>query len=184
MLRTAIVLYLSLLPLVAGQDGRTLDELVHQLGDDDFRLREQASNELLRRVEHNPKFANQLKRFADDDDPEIRFRIAELTKNLPVILAWVDPSEEKAMKSGRGLSRSMQLTVKNRSKIEIKTHWLDWQGDRQARRSVKPGKQVVYTRTFEGHPWLITDTMGNALGVYVPKGSKDVQIIFTGKEKP
>ena len=182
MLRFLLILCLGLLSLAAAQDGEKLEVTVEKLGHDDFKVRQKASDELMKRVEENPEFAKELKRFAGHEDPEVRFRIAELIKDLPVILPWLDPEVEKRMKSGRISTNSLKLTVKNRSDIEIQTHWIDWAGTRQPRRNIKPGEEIVITRTYEGHPWLITDRQGKALGIYMPKGSKEVQIIYTGKE--
>ena len=182
MTRILLLFCFGLLSLAAAQDAVKLEDLVEQLGNDDFKIRQKASDELMRRVEKDPEFAKQLKPFAQHEDPEVRFRIAELTKDLPLVLEWVDPAMEKEMKSSRRSFSSMKLTVKNRSNIEIQTHWLDWTGTRQPRRVVKPGQEMVIAKTYAGHPWLLTDPKGMALGIYVPKGEKEVQIIYTGKE--
>ena len=180
--RFLLILCLGLLSFATAQDEQKLEALVKQLGDDDFKVRQKASEELMKRVEKDPEFAKQLKQFGDDEDPEIRFRISELTKDLPKILQWIDPAMEVGMKSKRLASNSMKLSVKNRSKIEIQTHWIDWNGARQPRRNVKPGEEIVIAKTYEGHPWLLTDTKGKALGIYVPEGKKAVQIIYGGGE--
>ena len=182
MTRFLLLLCLGLLPLAAAEDAVKLEDLIQQLGDDDFKVRQKASDELMKRVEKDPEFAKQLKRFAKHEDPEVRFRIAELIKDLPVILEWLDPGVEERLKSTRVVTSRMALTVKNRSEIEIQTHWIDWTGNRQPRRNVKPGESITIDKTYEGHPWLLTDAKGKALGIYIPKGDKDVQIIYTGKE--
>ncbi len=180
--RILLVFCFGLLSLAVAEDAVKLEDLVEQLRNDDFKLRQKASDELMRRVEKDPEFAKQLQPFAKHEDPEVRFRIAELTKDLPAVLQWIHPDREKEMKSGRGLANDLKLIVKNRSAIEIQTHWIDWAGTRQPRRNVKPGEEITIERTFEGHPWLLTDTKGKALGVYMPKGEKEVLIIYTGQE--
>lgn len=177
-----LLICLCLQSFLPAQEAVRLDALVEQLGHDDFKLRQAASDELMRRVEKDPEFLQQLKRFTNDDDPEIRVRIAELFNDLPVVLPWMDPAMEKEVKSARSSFNSMKLMVKNRSKIEIKTYWIDWDGKRQQRRSIKPGEEIAIAKTYEGHPWLLTDTEGKGLGMYIPTGKKEVQIIYTGKE--
>lgn len=165
----------------AGMDAAEVKRLVEQMGHEDFKLRQQASDALMARVEEDPEFAKSLMAYANHGDPEIRVRIAELTKDLPVILQWMDPAREKEVKSLNMSPDRLKLTFKNRSEITIKAYWIDWAGKRQARRTLKPGEEGTIAVTFREHYWLITDENGKALGLYCP-GKKDAQIIFTGKE--
>ena len=181
MKRTIPLLCLCLLSLVEARPAPKLEELVEQLGHDDFKVRQKTSDELMKRVELDPDFAEQLKRFAKHEDPEIRARITELTKKLPEILKWMDPANEKQVKSLKLSRDRLKLTLKNRSEITIKTYWIDWDGKRVARRTLKPGEEGVIAATFREHYWLVTDEDGVGLGLYCP-GKKDAQIIYTGKE--
>lgn len=154
--------------------------LVEQMGDDDFKQRQLASAELMKRVERNPGFAKHLQRFAKHEDPEIRFRISELTKDLPVVLQWMDPSREKELKSQLGSPGKLRLTINNRSKDKIAVYWIDWNGKRQARGELKPGEKRTIAKTYVGHYWLIADSAGQGLGVYVATQIRDAQIVFIG----
>ena len=181
MKRILPLLCLGLLSLAAVQAAPKLEDVVEQLGDDDFNVRQKASDELMQRVEKDPEFAKQLQRFAQHEDPEIRFRIAELIKDLPELLQWMDPAKEKDVKSLNMSPDRLKLTFRNRSKITIKTYWIDWSGDRVARRVLKPGEEAVIAVTFREHYWLVTDENEKGLGLYCP-GKKDAMIVYTGKE--
>ena len=165
------------------EEEATVRALIEQLGDDDFKVRQKASDGLMQRVEQFPEFAKYLRRFANHEDPEVRFRIAELTKELPVVLQWKDPAGEKNVKSRPRSPESLKLTIKNRSTDKIAIHWVDWNGRRVSRGELKPGQQRTIAKTFIGHYWLITDEKGRGLGLYVPKRGRDAQIIFTGEER-
>ena len=178
---------LILMPLLSAQevkkiDAAAIEEQVGRLNDDAFKVRQEASDVLMRWVEDNPKIAEYLKRHENHEDPEVRARIAKLTEDLPVTLVWVDPAKEEGMKSPSRVPVQLKLTVKNRSEIEIFMYWVDWQGKRQARRSLKPTEQCTYEKTYQGHVWLLADAQGKGLGIYVPEGKRDAQIIYTGKE--
>ena len=182
-----LITCLSLLPMATAQelapeDAAEVKRLVGQMGHEEFEVREKASNQLMRRVEREPEFAKYLEHFAKHEDPEIRARINELIKDLPVTLEWMDPAREKEVKSLRLSPDRVELTIKNRSKITIKTYWIDWDGKRVARRTLKPGEQGTIKVTYREHYWLVTDENETGLGLYCP-GKKDAQIVYTGEER-
>ena len=184
--RICLLMTLALTPFVVAQEAKKVDapaieEQVGRLNDDAFKTRQEASNVLMRWAEENPKIAEYLKRHVDHEDPEVRARIAGLIKVLPATLVWQDPKREKEMKSRSRSPDQLKLTVKNRSKTTITVYWVDWEGKRQPRRSLKPGEQCTYEKTYREHVWLIADANGKGLGIYVP-GGKDAQIIYTGRE--
>lgn len=168
---------------LGGKEAGEVRRLVEQMGDADFKQRQLASAELMKRVERDPGFAKYLQRFAKHEDPEIRFRISELTTNLPVALQWMDPTREKQLKSQLGSQGKLSLTINNRSKDKITVYWIDWNGKRQARGELKPGAKRTIAKTYVGHYWLIADSMGQGLGVYVATEIRDAKIVFTGDKK-
>lgn len=159
-----------------------IERLVRQLGSDEFKLRQQASDELMKRVEKDSKLARKLERHAHHEDPEIRARIAELTKDLPPILAWMDPVRHPDLKSSSRSPDSLGLSIINQSPTELSLYWIDWQGVRQSRGSIKPGTRRVIEKTYVGHVWLLTDAEDKPLGLYVPKEARNSIIHYTLRE--
>lgn len=60
-----------------------------------------------------------------------------------------------------------EIEVTNDLATPVEIHWLDYEGSKQSRGTVRSG-QVFKQRTFVGHPWLVTGEDGNCIGVYVP----------------
>ena len=52
-----------------------------------------------------------------------------------------------------------------------KVYWLDYKGERQLYRELKPGESCEIG-TYLGHPWVVTDADGNALALYYPDGQR------------
>jgi len=160
-----------------------IERLVGQLGSVEFKLRQQASDELLKRVEKDRKLARKLERYAEHEDPEIRARITELTKDLPPILVWMDPAKHPDLKSSSRSLDSLGLSIMNQSPTELSLYWIDWQGRKQSRGSVKPGTMRYIEKTYVGHVWLLTDAEDKPLGLYVPKEARNSIIHYTAQEQ-
>jgi hypothetical protein len=70
----------------------------------------------------------------------------------------------------RSTSNKVETTIKfvNRSKQTIKVYWLDYEGKRQLKETVKDGDSYESKRTYLTHPWLTTDKDENAWDIYFP----------------
>jgi hypothetical protein len=94
--------------------------------------------------------------------------VTPLTVELPCLA-----SPKKHLAEARGL-KSVESKVEtsirfvNRSKQAVKVYWLDFEGNRQLKATVKDGGLYESRRTFLTHPWLITDAEDNAWYVYLP----------------
>ena len=60
------------------------------------------------------------------------------------------------------------LTFINKSKGTMHLYWINYLGKRQVHTSLKPGKSVRL-KTFVGHPWVVTNSQGKTLGIYVAR---------------
>jgi hypothetical protein len=90
------------------------------------------------------------------------------TFELPVV---VHPKRHAAELNGtKSIDSKVEtsITFENRSKRTIKVHWLDFEGNRQLKRTVAPGATYASQRTFLTHPWLVTDQDDNPWHVYYP----------------
>jgi mannose-6-phosphate isomerase-like protein (cupin superfamily) len=93
-------------------------------------------------------------------------------------------AEAKGIKSTH---HKVETTIKfvNRSRQTIKVYWLDYEGNRQFRATVKEGDSYESKRTYLTHPWLITDTEDNAWSIYFPDAQpRTVEILGPGSSVP
>ena len=156
-----------------------IEKAVQKLGHESFKVRKQATKDLLKMIEKDEAVAEKLQKFSNHKDPEIRMRIKEILKEQLTGLKWMDPANEKKMKSGTS-GKAVKLEFINKSKQDIKIHWVDWSGQRKPwRGKIEPGGSQICERSFEGHVWLVTDANDKGLGIYV-LGDEDSRIIFKG----
>jgi hypothetical protein len=92
------------------------------------------------------------------------------------------PAEEQGIKSTSG---EVETTIKfvNKSKQTIKVYWLDYEGERVSRETVKDGESYAAEKTYLTHPWLITDDKDNAWYVYFPDAQPRTVEIVAPKKK-
>jgi von Hippel-Lindau disease tumor supressor len=64
---------------------------------------------------------------------------------------------------------STEITFINQRSVPVKTYWLDYSGKRKFYATIAPGDKVVQ-QTYVTHPWVVTDTSNNCLGLYYPDG--------------
>ena len=159
-----------------------LEKVVQRLGAESFKAREQASKDLIEIVQKDETLIEKLKKFSNHKDPEVRIRIKEVLKDFAQILKWMDPANEKILKSQRN-GKAVKLTFLNKSKQTIKIYWINWSGQRSSwRGEIKPGGSEVCDRSYGGHVWLVTDKNDKGLGIYI-LNDEDGQIIFRGSPK-
>ncbi len=94
--------------------------------------------------------------------------VTPLTFELPVVvLPRRHAAEAKGLKS---IDSKVETSIKfvNQSKQTIKVYWLDYEGNRQLRATLKDSEAYGSQRTFLTHPWLITDEEENAWHIYLP----------------
>jgi len=65
------------------------------------------------------------------------------------------------------------IVFTNKSQEVRKVYWLNFKGERQLYLTLKPGDTATQ-QTYVGHPWVVTDSQDNALGLYYPDGQKRV----------
>ena len=86
------------------------------------------------------------------------------------------PVELAGIGSLNPISFPVLIVFVNRSRETRRIYWLDFKGGRELYGEVKP-KATFEQQTYVGHPWLVTDTLENALGVYYPDGQKRVVVV-------
>ena len=106
------------------------------------------------------------------------------------LLAWVPsaqaeekhPAETAGLKSGES---EVETTIKfvNKSKQTIKVYWINYEGERETRETVKDGDTYNVTTTYLTHPWLITDEKENAWYIYFPDAQpRTVEVVAPEKK--
>ncbi|BAZ36602.1 hypothetical protein NIES4101_25210 (plasmid) [Calothrix sp. NIES-4101] len=75
----------------------------------------------------------------------------------------------ESVSSSRSGKVSTEITFINQRRQSVKTYWLDYSGKRKFYATIAPGDRVVQ-QTYVTHPWVVTDTSNNCLGVYYPDG--------------
>ncbi|MUG95159.1 hypothetical protein F7734_23490 [Scytonema sp. UIC 10036] len=80
---------------------------------------------------------------------------------------------KKCNAEGVSISRTgkiaTEVTFINQRSQTVKVYWLDYSGKRKFYSSIQPGDRVSQS-TYVTHPWVVTDTQDNCLGVYYPDG--------------
>jgi len=178
------VAFLLFTQLIANDENTSakVEIALEQLGHKSYKVREQATKELIKLLNEDETVAKKLKKLTKHQDPEIRLRIKKVLEELVVGLEWMDPANEKLMKSGKS-GKAVKLEFINKSKQAIKIYWIDWSGRRKPwRGKIEPGFTETCERSFESHVWLVTDTNDKGLGIYVLK-NEDARLIFKGAPK-
>lgn len=81
---------------------------------------------------------------------------------------------ESTLKSKTG--KSINVNFINNTGKNINIYWLDMNGKRVSYKNNLAPSGKHPQQTFVTHPWLITDTSGNCLGVYLFNESTDISI--------
>jgi hypothetical protein len=75
-------------------------------------------------------------------------------------------SEESQLRSLNANSPT-GITFLNQGGHDVRAYWIDYKGARVFYSQLSPG-QSYSLNTFLSHPWVITDTADNCIGVYMP----------------
>ena len=62
-----------------------------------------------------------------------------------------------------------EVTFINQRNAPVRLYWLDYSGQRKFYALIAPSNKITQS-TYVTHPWVITDTNNNCLGVYYPDG--------------
>lgn len=87
-------------------------------------------------------------------------------------------SQEHGLRSLAGTT-STAITFVNNSATTIRTYWIDYQGTRKFYAEVQPGRSYVQ-QTYLTHPWVVTNSQEDCLGVYMPNPSPRRIVIGAG----
>jgi hypothetical protein len=77
------------------------------------------------------------------------------------------PAETAGLKSGEN-ETATTIKFVNKSKQTVKIYWIDFEGERETRRTLKDGETYEVETTYLTHPWLVTDEKDNAWYIYFP----------------
>ncbi|WP_088241325.1 hypothetical protein [Calothrix rhizosoleniae] len=92
---------------------------------------------------------------------------SQIYKDGVALAASVCPAESES----RSISGKVatNVTFANKSSKKVKVYWLDYSGKRTFYKTLKSGTSYKQ-QTYVTHPWVVTDTSENCLGVYYPDG--------------
>lgn len=93
------------------------------------------------------------------------------------------PAEEAGLKSGEyEIATTIKFT--NKSKQTVKVYWINFDGERETRMTLKDGETYEVETTYLTHPWLVTDENDNAWYIYFPDAQpRTVEIVAPEKKK-
>ena len=80
-------------------------------------------------------------------------------------LVRIDPKKEKNLKSPPD-EKEVVLAIRNTRETAITIYWIDYDGNRVHYYDLGAGTEFDQI-TFEGHYWVMVDSAGKALGIYV-----------------
>ncbi len=107
--------------------------------------------------------------------------VPPLTFELPTLAV---PSKHFAEQKGiKSVESKVETSIKfvNRSKQTVKVFWLNHDGHRDLRSTLRNGESYEPKRTFLTHPWLVTDADDNAWYVYFPDAQpRTLEIVEPG----
>lgn len=97
------------------------------------------------------------------------------TQTLLTTLPIQKCGRESILRSGSSLEAAT-IYFENFTSQVVMVYWLDYGGERHLYSTVPPGVGVEQP-TYKGHPWLVTDTAGRCLEIYLPVESQNRAII-------
>jgi von Hippel-Lindau disease tumor supressor len=91
-------------------------------------------------------------------------------------------AEKAGLKSGE---YEIETTIKfvNKSKKTVKIYWINFDGERETRKTLKDEETYEVETTYLTHPWLVTDENDNAWYIYFPDAQpRTVEIVAPEKK--
>ncbi len=90
-------------------------------------------------------------------------------------LAPLSPALEGKLKSLSGETHT-SIQLENHTSREVQVYWLDYQGNREERGKIPPGGRFTHG-TFATHPFLLTDSRGTGLAIFVARPREGIGIL-------
>ena len=85
-------------------------------------------------------------------------------------LALCPGEAEQHLKSRVG-DHAVEIVFENQTSAPMQLYWLDYDGNRESIGDIPP-KQTVRHSTYVTHPWVVTKTGNDCVGVYFPDGQE------------
>lgn len=75
--------------------------------------------------------------------------------------------DERRLRSEQGNVKT-RLKFINKRQEEVRTYWLDYNGQRVLYKAIAPGAE--YTQpTYQTHPWVVTDKQNKCIDIFISK---------------
>ncbi len=111
----------------------------------------------------------------------VQFSACSTTAVIPenaVTLEALDCSQEEQLKS-ESFEVKSRVMFTNTSSNTVALRWINYQGERDTQPDqlvqIQPGKSTTRD-TFLTHPFVVTDTAGTCLSIYLPEALPDAKI--------
>ncbi|WP_392482944.1 hypothetical protein [Nostoc sp. C110] len=92
-----------------------------------------------------------------------------ISAGVPAANAQSQQCEAESVSISRSGKIATEITFVNQRSTPVRLYWLDYSGQRKFYALIAPNKRITQS-TYVTHPWVITGTKNNCLGVYYPDG--------------
>lgn len=92
-----------------------------------------------------------------------------ISAGVPLANAQSKQCESESVSISRSGKIATDITFINQRSAPVRLYWLDYSGERKFYALIAPNNRITQS-TYVTHPWVITDTKNNCLGVYYPDG--------------
>jgi hypothetical protein len=92
-----------------------------------------------------------------------------------IVLAPRPAGDESSLRSP-GSDVATSVRFENRTTRALDVHWLDFAGQRKRYATVEPGS-TYSNATYVGHVWLVAESSGEGLAIYVADTAPGVAIV-------
>jgi hypothetical protein len=92
-----------------------------------------------------------------------------ISADVPAANAQSKQCVSESVSSSQNGKIATEITFINQRSAPVKLYWLDYLGQRKFYTLIAPRNRITQS-TYVTHPWVITDTNDNCLGVYYPDG--------------
>ena len=109
--------------------------------------------------------------------PEYAELVEAAPEGFSLQSADLPASREGTIRSITGGPAS-QFVFKNQTEYTLNVYWLNYQGQRKGPyRQIRPGATWDYQGAQRNHPWLVTDSQGRGLGIFIAdKASRTIEL--------
>jgi hypothetical protein len=92
---------------------------------------------------------------------------------IPIASAQSKKCNAESVSISRSGEVATEIIFINQRNQPVEVYWLDYSGNRKFYSSIQPKKRLTQS-TYVTHPWVVTDTQKNCLGVYYPDGQRRI----------